>query len=269
MNIARHSILACSFLCLFHIATAQTEEESPVKVNLRTYTEDQWQFSGNLELGETTLRGHRGEPAMKLLLTDAATQSELNRALESYRSPDVALNEFKLKQDESGLKLVWTAAEPQPVKEFRVEKRINDGPWKEVGVVVVPKNSKPLSEFVYMDAASEKGKASYRLHQVTILGHEAFSQVIEAEVFDQGYHVLYQYPNPVLFGATLYFELREPVRVRVTILDMNKKPIGTIYSAFTSIGDHEVELGMDGLPGGKYICKIEAGTSSVERVLEK
>jgi hypothetical protein len=254
----RHALFL-SLLAFSFCAQAQNPPQPSVQVGLRTYIEDQWQFTGNFELGQTQIRGRRGEPGIQMLFSTAESQQRLDRALEAYVAPEVALNDFGVRIHAEGLRLHWTVAAREPLKSFAVQRTTKDGAWQAIGEIPAL-TTRGLSEFEFVDNDTWNGLASYRLEQVKSSGETAVSQSITAGRCEQGIFAVLRYPDPVLFGASLFLELRKPSRVRITLLNELKEPVGTIYSALTSIGDHEIDLSLDQLPDGEYHCRIEIGT---------
>lgn len=70
------------------------------------------------------------------------------------------------------------------------------------------------------------------------------------------------YPNPCTGNATLSFVLNESTRVSIEILSLNGRLIRQAYMENCTSGYHQVELNMEDLSKGTYLCLVKLGDNS-------
>lgn len=76
------------------------------------------------------------------------------------------------------------------------------------------------------------------------------------------------YPNPVRQSAFLRFELKEPSRITILLLDMNGRTLRTVVdNTFYYSGNNEVRIERDHLPAGQYWCQVRAAGGVVVKSL--
>lgn len=68
------------------------------------------------------------------------------------------------------------------------------------------------------------------------------------------------FPNPVVKGSTLLFDLVKSAHTQITIYDILGKQIQTLFSGFQEIGSHTISIRTESLPSGTYICRLNSGS---------
>ncbi|MEM7656048.1 MAG: hypothetical protein AAF399_07965, partial [Bacteroidota bacterium] len=109
----------------------------------------------------------------------------------------------------------------------------------------------------------------YRLKQINQGEEAGYSEALVVEIIPEGSHITQLYPNPMLFGATVAFDLQKISPIEVRIEDERGVKIATIYSRTASAGRHQVDLDLGQLDSGRYDCVIEVNGMSSRRPLNR
>ncbi|MEL6697358.1 MAG: hypothetical protein AAFP89_14000, partial [Bacteroidota bacterium] len=70
------------------------QSEGVVTVNIDTHINDDWEFSGNVNMGRATLRERRRQPATTVFRVVDGQETRLARAMRRMRPPAVPLTAF-------------------------------------------------------------------------------------------------------------------------------------------------------------------------------
>jgi hypothetical protein len=261
-------------MCSLNSLQAQTFASSQqaaenIQVSISTQVQDDWTFSGNIILGKTRLSGLGDEP--EIVFHELETLDEdLLQELDKLVSPKVALANFSASVAEQKVQIDWASLlSDAQIKSFFVQRSLNGQSWEDIGMFTTKDRTEVMAPYSFVDNHPVKGSNFYRLRQVSQNEESHFSEVIAVEVLEKAYHVTHIYPNPIIFGADIDFELFEPATLDIRLYDEQGTAIGTIYSDLTSIGHHAIEINLDKLPRGTYLCRIKVGDAVCERVLVK
>lgn len=263
-------LLFCSpLLQAQDMASAAESWKDNIRVNINTQVDNAWGFSGNIILDNTIWNGQFDEPGMtfhNLETMDDILADELDRMM----PPEVALASFSASVVNRQVSIDWTSLlTEKEIQAFFVQRSPNGTDWTDIGMFTTENRTKVLAPYSFVDNQPMRGSNFYRLRQVNQQSAAHYSDIIAVEVMEQGYHVTHMYPNPVVFGANIDFELFTPSTVDIQLFDVEEKRIGTIYSDLTSMGHHQIEINLDQLPRGLYTCQIKVGTSISKRTLVK
>ncbi|NNE45726.1 MAG: T9SS type A sorting domain-containing protein [Rhodothermales bacterium] len=75
------------------------------------------------------------------------------------------------------------------------------------------------------------------------------------------------FPNPATSGASLRFDLRRAVAVRVTLYDVLGREVKQLAGGFFRAGSHEVRIDASELTSGVYTYRLVAGRGTATRAL--
>lgn len=75
------------------------------------------------------------------------------------------------------------------------------------------------------------------------------------------------YPNPFNAETTIEFELPEPCRVKLEILDLTGRRVATLSDGLIEAGRHSRSFNAEMLPSGLYICRLVVGATSQNQKL--
>ncbi|MEZ4775096.1 MAG: T9SS type A sorting domain-containing protein [Bacteroidia bacterium] len=240
-----------------------------IGVNIQTQMSDSWELTGNMTIQKTVWRGNNDIPEMVFHSADLSFDKMLATELENLRTPEVALTGFSAKMEGEYAAINWTSPVSSEVSGFGIERSLDGNTWEKIGEIRVKTTDNNLSDFSFTDPDPVSGTNYYRLRQENRHKKAGFSDVIALESLNTGWHVTYLFPNPMIFGTAIELYLYQPARVRIVIDDPNGHPIGTVYSQYTSMGSHQIELKMDNLPKGEYICRISIGDQLALRKIRK
>ncbi|MBN2215452.1 MAG: T9SS type A sorting domain-containing protein [Bacteroidales bacterium] len=76
-------------------------------------------------------------------------------------------------------------------------------------------------------------------------------------------------PNPFERFTVIKFNLPAANRVTLKIYDLTGNEIVTLLCSYQPAGEYELNWIPDGLPGGIYLCRLQAGDNAVSRILIK
>ncbi|MFK7921187.1 MAG: hypothetical protein AB8H47_04485 [Bacteroidia bacterium] len=240
-----------------------------VKVNISTQEYDAWELSGKIIVNRTVLRR---EDSPSITVHSLEVNNEiLAEAVENLEIPAVPLAYFTAQFQDQQVNIDWTSMLPaeQGAKAFFVQRSFDGKKWEDIGMLRGALKENVIKAYSFVDNEPILGSNFYRLKQVDKKDKADYSDVIAVEVMQKGYHITYLYPSSVVFGANIDFELFEPAPVDVKLIDDKGQLVGTIYSDMTSIGNHSLELNLDLLPRGTYICQIKVGNTLSQRTITK
>ncbi len=75
------------------------------------------------------------------------------------------------------------------------------------------------------------------------------------------------HPNPFSGQTTLAYTLPEPTRVSLRVYDVLGREVARLVEGFEAAGEHTVVFDARGLPGGTYVCRLEAGATRAAQVV--
>jgi hypothetical protein len=174
---------------------------------------------------------------------------------------------FNANRQNSSVAITWTTATEQNNQGFNIQRNIG-GAWKTVAYVPSQApggNSTSALTYTFTDANNEKGITQYRIQQVDLDGHFAYTD-IRAIRGDGVAGKLIVYPNPTLNGkVNIVFEDNTGTR-DVQVSDMQGKVIKTFRGITNNI------LVIDRLTSGFYTIKVtnrNTSATSVEKLVVK
>ncbi len=89
----------------------------------------------------------------------------------------------------------------------------------------------------------------------------------EEEALPADFRLAQNYPNPFNPTTTIAYALPAARHVRLRVFDMLGREVAILTDAFRAPGAHEVVFDAEGLPGGIYLYRLEAGDFSQTRTL--
>ncbi|MEL7534683.1 MAG: hypothetical protein AAFN10_25470 [Bacteroidota bacterium] len=268
----RSHLILSALLLLFSLSLNAQEVEyasANVKVNISTQVDDAWELSGKIIVNRTVLKAD-GSPTITVHALEVQDEI-LAEAIEELEAPAVPLANFTAQYRDRHVSIDWTSMLPPDngAKAFFVQRSYDGSNWEDIGMLRGALKENVIKAYSFVDNEPLMGSNFYRLKQIGKEDQTDYSDVIAVEVMETGYHITYLYPSSVVFGANIDFELFQPAPVDVKLLDSSGSPVGTIYSDLTSIGHHSLELNLDLLPRGVYVCQIKVGDTLSQRTIIK
>lgn len=252
--------LALHFLSLF------SQDPSAISANLGTSAEDQWQFAGNIKLNNEVRR--MGKNFAKVEVIKLRNDDELlEEEVKNFVPPAVPLLAFTANWNIDGILINWIAPKASARKSLVLQRSYNGITWTDL--IESFQTIASLENNQFLDSTIKIGTNLYRLKQIQHDGSETFSNQVAVEVLPELTHTTYLYPNPLIFGTLIELELFRSTEVEVKILDQNNKELAIVYAESCSMGKHFIELNMNGLPKGTYICSIRSGKKVSLRTVSK
>ncbi|MEL6132900.1 MAG: hypothetical protein AAFR59_06000 [Bacteroidota bacterium] len=240
-----------------------------VTVNIDTHINDDWEFSGNVNMGRATLRDRRKQPATQVFRVAQVAETRLERAMRHMRPPAVPLTEFTATRFMQGLEIKWATAASQEATSFTLQRSFDQQDWTDVKQFSLGQKEDGLMHFHLIDEDITKGSNYYRIQKKNASGTIDYSNIIAVEVLPMSTHTTYLFPNPVIFGTTIELDLRQANRVTISLRNSDHTLVAKIYSRYTSIGKHVIELDMANLAQGDYLCEIKVGSDVAYRKIRK
>ncbi|MEO0582041.1 MAG: hypothetical protein AAF135_07465 [Bacteroidota bacterium] len=245
------------------------QSDGVVTVNIDTHINDDWEFSGNVNMGRATLRERRRQPATTVFRVADGQETRLARAMRHMRPPAVPLTAFTATRFMQGLEISWSTEAQKEIKSFTLERSFDQQTWIEVQQFAPLDKTQGLLRFHMIDKDIHKGSNFYRIRKNNQAGTQAYSNIIAVEVLPTSTHTTFLFPNPVVFGTTIELDLRQASRVTIGLRNSDHSLVAKIYSQYTSIGKHIIELDMANLPQGDYLCEIKVGNDIAYREIRK
>lgn len=239
---------------------------SPVRVHIQSASDVTWQTQGQARLG-----GGPEAPHIIDLQGQAADDGEARLAglMEALAPPPVPLADFSAERRAQTVTLQWSVVPVPGADRYMVQRSSDRRHWRDIGMVASADHGTALETYVFSDPDPATGTNYYRLVQTSVDGRRVMSDMLAVEVLAQATHVTHLYPQPLLFGTAIVLDLKAPAPVRITVVDENRQPIAAVYAQQTSVGRHRVELDLDSLPPGDYLCEIVVGDATCYRHLAR
>jgi hypothetical protein len=107
----------------------------------------------------------------------------------------------------------------------------------------------------YLFAGTDNGVWRRPLSDVLMTSVEQIKSVNK----DLGFGLDQNYPNPFNTSTKIRYQVPAVENVSLTVYDILGKEISTLVNEKKPAGSYEVEFGTQGLQGGIYFCKLQAG----------
>ncbi|WNH07947.1 T9SS type A sorting domain-containing protein [Thalassobellus suaedae] len=76
------------------------------------------------------------------------------------------------------------------------------------------------------------------------------------------------YPNPISSSSQLTYQLEEPGKVSITIINILGKEVANIFDGFKNTGFHKLEINSNHLNSGLFFLAINSGNkTSVQKIV--
>jgi hypothetical protein len=150
--------------------------------------------------------------------------------------------------------LNWATANEENNSHFVIEHTTDARKWSAIGKVKAADEKQSVYKYDFVHKRPAKGVNYYRLRQVDIDGHQAYSSIQKVWMQESQYSNVTLYPNPV--RDRLYIDNTRPHESNTfVIMDMNGRAIRSFNGALNEIPVHDLNTGM-------YILQItdESGT---------
>jgi Secretion system C-terminal sorting domain len=184
----------------------------------------------------------------------------------------VELSSFESKLNLSNVLLQWTTVTEKNNKGFIVQRKFNDGDWKELGFITGNGTSTQLHSYNFSDKLSESGKYSYRLKQVDFDGKIEYSNEVEVNFnAPEKYSLEQNYPNPFNPSTTIKYQIPKPGIVTLKVYDILGKEVATLVSENKIEGTYDITFDASRFTSGVYIYQLRANdyVSSKKMILLK
>ena len=160
----------------------------------------------------------------------------------------------------------WSTASEKDVKEFAIERSINNKTWTVIGTEKATGGSAPAT-YSFNDNAPT-ALAYYRIRSIETSGKDQVSRVVAVKR-DGGKLVLIMVsPMPTTEGVNVDFAVGKSGKVNMIVTDIVGRIVKT--ETFTTIeGANTVRLDLSNLAQGTYIMSINDGESNATRRIVK
>lgn len=88
---------------------------------------------------------------------------------------------------------------------------------------------------------------------------------VEEEKMDAGFSDFRLFPNPTNDNITLSFSINIQNSVEVNIMSLDGRTVHRIDYGLPVVGENEVEVSLNGLSSGYYICQLMVGKTLVSK----
>ncbi|GAB4423850.1 MAG: hypothetical protein OHK0039_40710 [Bacteroidia bacterium] len=206
-------------------------------------------------------------PAVPLPADRPTTEAQIEAMLDTWDEPMVPLADLRASSEDRQVAISWSVAEADEVKQYEIQRSPDGLGWESIGMMRSAAHGTPLETYTFIDPQPAGGSNYYRLKQVGQTGDIAYSDALAIALLPTGTHITHLYPHPLLFGTSIHLDLKETTQVRIAILDEARAPIAEIYAQRTLPGRHRIELDLQSLPPGDYLCAIEMNGETAYRYI--
>ena len=165
-------------------------------------------------------------------------------------------------------KIEWTTASEKDLKNFQVERSIDNQEWLSIGTTTAKGGSKETN---YSLEDNQPALLSYyRLRTIETSGKEEVSKIIAVKRFDAKKLVLLNVaPIPTTTGISVDFSVSKEARIRLVLTNI----VGQTVEAQTikaEEGANKTFLNLSNLPNGTYILTVSDGeTTAIKRIVKQ
>ncbi len=256
-----------TLLCFPFLVQAQSP--AFIHAEIGTGIRDRWEIAGNMTLDREIKRRSITFSEIEWLRLEEDEDKLLIEEVENFIPPALPLLEFKAERKEGGVYIHGMGPTSLPGYTFYLQKSRNAKDWKNIHEFPEAHKEASIFQFSFQDKQAQVGSNYYRLERIDPEGKQVFGDPIVVEVLPELTHMTYLYPSPLIFGTLIELDLYKVAQVEIKVLDLEKKILGTLFSDLCSLGEHRIELNLNGLPKGEYLCEIRVGKRLSVRRLRK
>ncbi len=186
----------------------------------------------------------------------------------------VELVSFNASVLDNAVSLNWTTATEKNNSGFAIERKENNGNYKQITFISGKGSTTERSIYSFQDKNLNPGTYVYRLRQVDFDGSFQLSNETSVDISIPNNFVLEQnYPNP--FNPTTKIKYRLPdvgtrhaLSVQLKVYDILGNEIATLVNEAKASGSYEVTFNASGLATGMYVYKLQAGSfTSIRKMM--
>jgi len=220
--------------------------------------------TGNTTTGTVTSSSLMGDPppwgTESFAIGSKSSLNEFSPPVSSSIVLPVELTNFKAKQKNEIVQLIWETASELNTREFVVEHSVDGYTFNSIGNVRANGNSNIIQNYSYKHRTPEKGINYYRLRIVDMDGSFEYSQM-EIVQYDKSTE-LNIFPNPVNKYINIHGDFKDHENVMIEIFDQDGKEIfvGTI-----SFDNGRIMLDTDNVnisKPGTYVLRITSRSNT-------
>ncbi|MEM8897774.1 MAG: hypothetical protein AAGC85_06700 [Bacteroidota bacterium] len=252
-----------------NITLSFTDIKSDIPVSIETQLYDSWEVSGNMTLLRTSWVGEASQPILQYKNMSASLSEPMWDKFDKIEEPEVSLIQFNVAVKKNKAFIEWDIIEKDQPTRYVVQRKNGNKEWKNLGHVKVKADQKGVNTYTYIDNSPLLGSNRYRLMVEKKNKDNAYGPELILENFSGGYHTTFLYPMASVFGTTFRFMMNQAEEIQLYLLDEDGNLIGNIHSPKANEGQHVVEIDMDAIEPGSYICEIVVGEHRFRRNFTK
>jgi hypothetical protein len=177
------------------------------------------------------------------------------------------LTSFTSSVNMNKITLNWTMAYEKNIYGYRVERRINNSVWEEIGFINGIGNTEVSSDYKFIDNlenVSFNGQIDYRFKQVGYDGLYSISNIlsISAVAIVKEFTLYQNYPNPFNPGTEITYSIPKESKVILKIYDAAGKEIKVLENSRKTAGKYSVYFDGTKYPSGIYLVSLQTGKYS-------
>jgi hypothetical protein len=161
----------------------------------------------------------------------------------------------------------WTTVSEQNSASFEVQRSTDGRQFKRIGQVAAAGNSQTIKAYQYTDATPVSPISYYRLKQIDLNGHEAYSPVAIVRLAGATTALpLSIYPNPIVDQATLQWNAPTAGPSRWSLMSTTGQVIRQgVFEAQQGANSQFIDL--RSCAAGSYVLSVEAAGQPLQRQL--
>ncbi len=175
------------------------------------------------------------------LLNDLSGFSACCVKFQSNSSLPVELVSFLARVSDRQVSLSWVTVSETNNFGFDVEKSIDGEVFDKIAFVPGSGTTVQPQQYFFIDNKSLNSRVFYRLKQVDTDGSFEYSKILEVNVnLPQSNTLAQNYPNPFNPTTNIYYELSEPMDVKLEIFNLRGQSVVTLVDAFQHGGYYDM-----------------------------
>lgn len=178
----------------------------------------------------------------------------------------ILLAEFNSSVVSDNVTLKWTTSSEQNNYGFKIERKLSNLNWNEIGFVKSNGNSNSQSKYSFDDKKIPSGKYNYRLKQIDNNGNYKYynlNNIVEICI-PAKYNLSQNYPNPFNPTTKINYELPKDSKVNLTVFDILGREILTLVNHDQKAGYYTVTADSKNLASGTYFYRLIAKSNGNE-----
>jgi HYDIN/CFA65/VesB-like, Ig-like domain/Secretion system C-terminal sorting domain/PQQ-like domain len=171
----------------------------------------------------------------------------------------VELTSFAASVSGTDVDLVWNVASQLNNKGFSLERKKDNGDYKEIAFVKGDGTTSEQKAYNYKDKNLASGNYTYRIKQIDFDGSVHYSKEVNVDVsIPREYSLSQNFPNPFNPSTTIKYSIVKEGMVLLKVYDVLGKEVKTLVNKIQKPGIYSINFNASNLASGVYIYRINS-----------